>query len=291
MNIKLYSVNAFTAHDRGGNPAGVVLNANRLSEQQMLSIAKQIGYSETAFVSNSSKATHRVRFFTPTEEVDLCGHATIATWSLMQQQALHSPGTYSQETLAGVLKVHISENGLIFMEQAKPQFFESIAKGDASPLLGISESDIHSKITPQIVSTGLRDLIVGVQNTSVLDALNPDFDAMVTFSRQHDITGLHVLGLLENDDSIASARNFAPAVGIPEESATGTSNGGLLCYLRRNELLQEQLVYRIEQGKSMGKLSYIYGKFEGDTVWIGGRATVTGQLEDMKGKLRKELAK
>ena len=79
-----YTVNAFTANGEHGNPAGVVLDAEHLSDEQMLTIARQIDLSETAFVSASSRADYRIRFFTTTDEVDLCGHATIAAWSLLR---------------------------------------------------------------------------------------------------------------------------------------------------------------------------------------------------------------
>ena len=81
--IKVYTLNAFTDDVSGGNPAGVVLDADNLTEKQMQGIAKKVGFSETAFVMSSDSADFRVRFFTPSDEVDLCGHATIATFKLL----------------------------------------------------------------------------------------------------------------------------------------------------------------------------------------------------------------
>src|SRR6185369_17713524 len=84
MKIKVFTLNSFAKTQEGGNPAGVVLDSGNLSEVQMLAAAKEVGFSETAFVGKSNKADFKVRFFTPTDEVDLCGHATIATYALMQ---------------------------------------------------------------------------------------------------------------------------------------------------------------------------------------------------------------
>jgi predicted PhzF superfamily epimerase YddE/YHI9 len=99
-----------------------------------------------------------------------------------------------------------------------------------------------------------------------------------TGSKRHKVSGLHVFGLLENAGSIARTRNFAPADGIDEEAATGTSNGALLCYLKAYEELQPQDIYRIEQGEAMRKPSYIYGRFQNDIVWVGGNAAVIDRV-------------
>ena len=274
MPTKLYVVNAFTAHSKHGNPAGVVLGAEAMDEKKMLAMAAEVDLSETAFVSSSDTAAYRVRFFTPTVEVPLCGHATIATWSLLHQLGQVTTGTHMQETNAGLLQVTIRDDGLTFMEQAEATFFETIAPTDIAPLLGIPVDTFHAGLSPRIVSTGIRDLLVPVNNTSVLGTLQPDLEAIAAFSRQHDISGFHVFAMDGSSQSLASARNFAPADGIPEESATGTSNGALLCYLKHEGVLPERDVYRIEQGEAMGQLSYVYGTFKGGRVWVGGEATV-----------------
>ncbi len=272
MTSRRYVVNAFTANGQNGNPAGVVLGADGLSAKAMQSIAAEIGLAETAFVSNSDKATKQVRFFTPTIEEPLCGHATIATWSLLQQLNEVPVGLHTQETGAGVLKVRIESDGMVFMEQSAATFFEEIAATDIMMLLGLDEVDFHAVLHPQIVSTGIRDLLVPVADKLVLAKLQPDLGGIAEFSRQQDISGFHVFALLEDSQSLASARNFAPADGIPEECATGTSNGALLCLIRSKGLLPRQATHRIEQGEAMNRLSYIYGMFEGGVVWVGGEA-------------------
>lgn len=92
-------LNAFTAHASGGNPAGVVLEADDLSDAQMREIAQQAGFSETAFVTGSALATKHIKFFTPVEEVDLCGHATIAVWSYLFQRGLLPSGLFESNTM------------------------------------------------------------------------------------------------------------------------------------------------------------------------------------------------
>jgi PhzF family phenazine biosynthesis protein len=274
MPENIYVVNAFTARGKNGNPAGVMLQADGLDEQDMLAIAAKAGLSETAFISRSDHATRKVRFFTPTTEVDLCGHATIATWSLLHKLGEISAGTYTQETKAGLLKVTIHNDGLVFMEQTAAVFFDEIKPAEIADMLDSKAGDFHRSLRPQIVSTGIKDLLVPVIDKSVLGRLRPNLNAIADFSRRHDISGFHVVALLEDEQSVASARNFAPADGIPEECATGTSKGALLCYLKKEGILSGQDVYRIEQGEAMGQLSYIYGTFENGTVWVGGEAAI-----------------
>jgi len=277
--VRVVEVNAFTAGVNGGNGAGVVFDADNMSSEEMLVVAAKVGFSETAFVSSSVRATHKIRFFTPTEEVDLCGHATVATWSLMLQLGKHQPGIYSQETLAGILGVTISEDGLVFMQQKEPMFFDMVDIKELSQALGIGENDYHEQLKPQIVSTGLKDILVPIKDEAILSLLAPNFEALTELSKKYAVIGLHVFCLIDNQPSVAAARNFAPLVGIPEESATGTSNGALLCYLREHGALRTGACHRIEQGRAMHKLSYIYGKFENNSIWIGGHATVIKTLE------------
>jgi PhzF family phenazine biosynthesis protein len=279
MKVTASIVNAFTAGGKNGNPAGVVLNAGTFSDEQLLKVAAKLGFSETAFVSPSKEAEYELRFFTPTNEVDLCGHATIATWSLMHQKGLCPAGNFTQQTKAGLLGLTIARDGLVYMEQKKAEFYEYILPASIAPLLGIAENKFHDRLKPQIVSTGIRDLLVPLKDKKTLAELRVDLGTIAHFSRQQNISGLHIFGLLQDGESIASCRNFAPADGIDEEAATGTSNGALLCYLQTYGELKEQATYRIEQGESMGRLSYIYGKFVQDIVWIGGEARAVNEVE------------
>jgi len=170
----LHEVNAFTADGKNGNPAGVVLHADDLSEQQMQLIATQAGFAETAFVSMHKNATRELRFFTQTNEVDLCGHATIASWALMHQKGELPAGDYTQQTKASLLRVAIMEDGLVFMEQNPARFYEEVPVSVISPLVGIRNDAFHDVLKPQIVSTGIRDLFVPVKEKAILARLLPD---------------------------------------------------------------------------------------------------------------------
>ena len=200
--------------------------------------------------------------------------ATIATWSLLHHNGLPA-GNYTQETLAGVLKVTVQSEGLVFMEQAPAKFYEEVPRSELAAMLGIAEDDFHETLAPQVVSTGLKDAMVPLNDEAALAKLRPDFAAITELSKKYDITGLHVFALCKDGGSLTAARNFCPLYGIPEEAATGTCSGAMLCYLREHGALPKGDVYRAEQGRAMGELSYIYGMFVDDIVWIGGEAAAS----------------
>jgi PhzF family phenazine biosynthesis protein len=283
MEITVAILNSFTCGNLGGNPAGVVVDADSLSDLQMQSIATQLGLSETAFVQSSHTADYRVRFFTPQTEIDLCGHATIATFAFLHFTKRLNSGKYTQETKAGILEIEILENGLVFMEQVLPIFSASVERSRVAKVLEIPESWMTNH--PQIISTGVNDLFVELDTRHHLFSIQPNSKAIAQFSEEIDCIGIHAFTLDKvNPKSVAHSRNFAPRVGIDEESATGTSNGALACYLFENHKLDltHGNHFILEQGYSMNSPSEIHAKLltksgKIDRVQIGGYARVSGQ--------------
>lgn len=293
MNIKVYTLNAFAEDENGGNPAGVVANDYGLDDNQMQKIAKEIGFSETAFVLKSDKADFKVRFFTPTEEVDFCGHATIGTFYLLKHLGIISPGRYTQETKAGVLAVDILEDGTVIMEQSKPKYLRTIEKStddfkEVCDSLGIKTGDTGIDFM-EVVSTGLADLIVPVKSVEILNHMQPNMELIKEISIKHQITGYHVFAL-KTGDITAECRNFAPAVGIDEESATGSASGALGAFLVKNNLVEiseNQVQMTFEQGMQMNRPSKITvnvgvnreNKRQVESVFVGGKASNVQNVE------------
>lgn len=280
MQVKVYTLNAFGKTSNGGNPAGVVLDADHLSEEMMQKIAKKVGFSETAFIQKSKVADFKVRFFTPSEEVDLCGHATIAAFYVLAHEGFIHPGKYKQETKAGVLDLEVKKDRTILMNQALPQFLEVIDKKEIADSLNIAEDQISSDLPIQIVSTGLKDILVPIKSLDDLLSINPDFYKITNISKKYHVVGYHAFTLETKFDSTAHCRNFAPLYDIPEESATGTSNGALSCYLfKYGKVTKENknnLVF--EQGYSMNQPSEIRTSLLTDDkniieVKVGGNAS------------------
>lgn len=251
--VHVYVMSAFSKENKGGNKAGVVLNREDLTVQQKMDVAKQLGYSETAFVTKSDKADYKIEYFTPTDEVPLCGHATIATFSLLQHLNLLKKRSYLIETKAGVLRMKLSEDGMIFMEQNKPQYLDVL---DAEQFTGcLEEKWIDKKYPIQIISTGLKDIMMPVDSVEHLAELQPDFQVMGELSKDLQVVGVHAFAITEEMKTMAICRNFAPLYGIDEESATGTANCALASYLFRH--YQKKNRYVFEQGHQLGQISQI----------------------------------
>lgn len=267
MKVHVYEIRAFTDGVSGGNAAGVVIHpdASSLRSSQMLEISARMGFSETAFVMESDQADYKVRFFTPTEEVELCGHATIGTfWLLEHLGHLKGRETLVQETKAGLLKIRVSPEEIL-MEQAKPEFGPILEPEEIFWSLGLSEEAQAPGLPVQIVSTGLKDILVPVNSIEALRLIHPDLEEIRRISEAYGVTGYHCFALQSGLDLTqgttrpgftAWCRNFAPLFGIDEESATGTSSGALAAYLSAYGAVS----------KDAGAYSGVSGTDERDTV-------------------------
>jgi len=255
-DVNVILVNSFTKGGSGGNAAGVVLKADSLSDEQKLQVAKEVGFSETAFVSSDSEYDFEVSFYTTTDEVDFCGHATVAAFSTMFEQGVIGAGNYIQKTKAGALSVEVEANGKVVMQQKLPEYLGQFSPDEIATMLGVDPKIISStKLPVEVVSTGLPDVIIPVQNGN-LDDVKPNDALISAFCKKHQVVGFHVFELNEKGAlTTASCRNFAPLYGISEESATGTSNGALACYLAKHLGLEGELVF--EQGRAMNCISQI----------------------------------
>jgi len=286
MKVKVYTLNSFAKCIEGGNPAGVVLNADDLSEDSMKKIAGMIGFSETAFVMKSGLADFKVRFFTPNEEVDICGHATIGTFSTLLSKSLIKPGKYLQETKAGILSVKLNEDFSIMMNQTAPSYYQTISKEEIADSLNITINEMIEELPIQIVSTGLRDILIPIKSIDMVNRIKPNFEKVSKISSKYNTIGYHIFTLESLNDSNAYCRNFAPLYGIPEESATGTSNSALACYLFKYDKIKPENANHIiiEQGYSMEKPSEIIVDLiaEGKDiieVKVGGKALNLSEIE------------
>jgi len=265
---QLFKVRGFTKDGKGGNKAGVYMFADDLSDDQMQEIACELGYSETAFVMHSKKADYKVRFFTPTKEVDLCGHATISAFHVLRSLDVIGDSIYTQETKAGILKINVIL-GQVYMQQLTPSYDQAV---DPSLISSCFENiSYHEDLKPYVVSTGLKEIFVPVKDKKTLDELVPNIKKMIEVANLYDAIGMHVFALDGEVD--AYGRNFAPVVGIDEESATGTSNGALACYLHK--FYKKKHFYTLKQGYAMNQPSEIkvyldYKTTKITDVWVGG---------------------
>lgn len=283
--MKFYIADAFAEELFGGNPAGVVLipeGEDFPAESLMVRTAAELRYSETAFVKRLGEKAFHLRYFTPTDEVDLCGHATIASFGVLVEEGLIRSGDFcSLQTKAGSLQVEIRQ-GMVFMEMGEAALLGPVPDLPAlAGVLGISESDFAME--PAIVSTGLPDILAPIRNRDLLLTMKPDFPAMAELSNELSVVGVHAFCLDPERQVTAWCRNFAPLYGIDEEAATGTANGALTEYLYRQGILKDEDESLYLQGESMGRPSKIHGIFsanEKPRIRIGGscRMLAKGEL-------------
>lgn len=277
--IKVHLVNSFTRNNSGGNPAGVVLYPPKLSIEQKTAIARQVGFSETAFVYLGKDTDFNVEFFTSEGEVDFCGHATLAVFFTLHSLGLLSEGNYKQQTKAGILDVAITSNNIV-MGQTLPTMRQGPDVNNVAAALGVHSNAITETSLPVIIiSTGLPDIIVPVQ-TGQLDTLQPNFKALAKLSHEFNAIGFHVFELSNNPSITAHCRNFAPLYGIDEESATGSASGALGCYLVKY-VFPNETHFQFEQGRAMACSSLIKviidtKEEEISRVRAGGQASMIG---------------
>jgi PhzF family phenazine biosynthesis protein len=255
--IAVHIVNAFVRDGAGGNPAGVVVDADDLSEADMQQTAAAVGVSETAFVSRSTAAGFKLDFFTPNMRIAHCGHATIAAFSYLVSIGRVGEGTTSKETVDGSRRITI-RNGIPYMEQRAPDYDDPanwISRGtseqDVVDSLGLNGGLLDERARPVVVNTGNRFLLVGVGTADILRSIIPDFAAIESVSEKLELIGYYIYtteGIDAEHD--ASTRMFAPRYAIPEEAATGMAAGTLGCLLY-DRLGMRKRHFVIEQGSSM----------------------------------------
>ena len=249
--VTVQILNAFTENDKGGNPAGVVLNADALSHENKLAIAQKVGLSETAFVSSSNTADFKLDFYTPTKQIAHCGHATIAAFSYLKQLGLLKGKTSSKETIDGNRKIEI-QGDLAFMEQLAPTYVDPVEReNDILNSLGLTKEDLLPNAPIQVVNTGNSFLLIPVKDVKTLEDITPHFDAIENISEAYDLIGYYVFTTNVTAHEIdATTRMFAPRYGILEEAGTGMAAGPLASYLF--DVLQlKKTIFKIQQGKYM----------------------------------------
>lgn len=251
QNINVAIINAFVDNNNGGNPAGVVLDADNFSNDEKLIIAQKVGLSETAFVSKSNTADFKLDFFTPTKQIAHCGHATIATFSYLSQLGRIQSKNSSKETIDGNREIFI-ENEVAFMEQKAPSYTTTQNnKQLILKSLGLKDSDLLNNAPILVVNTGNAFAIIPVASMEILKAVEPDFDLISQISDEYDLIGYYVFSTqTKENDRDASTRMFAPRYGIQEEAGTGMAAGPLASYLYEILGLKKER-YHIEQGNFM----------------------------------------
>ncbi|WP_224332564.1 PhzF family phenazine biosynthesis protein [Haloprofundus halobius] len=270
-------VDAFTAEPLAGNAAGVVPDADGLSVEQMQAVARELSVSETAFLHPSGSADRRVRYFTPTQEVDLCGHATVAAHAHLFEENAIDAGVHALETNVGDLDIEVTEDGFVWMTQAQPTVRPVDVDYDrVSDALGVPVDSLRAvadDLPAAVASTGLPFLVLGVDFLEAVGGATPDTSAVAALADDHGATGVYLFTFDTLDaESTLHARMFAPGAGVAEDPVTGTASGACGAYLRHVgafDVLPDEMQF--EQGEFVDRPGRVRVRV-GDAVRVGGRA-------------------
>ena len=264
--------------------AEILLTQQAAAGEGYRALAGELKHSETAFVRRTGEGSFHIRYFTPAEEVDLCGHATIASFTVLRERRAIGPGTYALHTRSGDLSIQVGADA-VWMDMAPPADGRSFSEEEQAELYaayGLSLADRPEGLEAQAVSTGLLDILLPVRDLAALERAEQNEGEVTRLSERYGVVGVHMF-CPSTPDAAAHCRNFAPLYAIPEEAATGTSNGALTYYLYRRGLTAAGAENRFVQGEKMGKPSEILSRLtdggDGVKVQVGGRAVLALRCE------------
>jgi PhzF family phenazine biosynthesis protein len=242
---------AFSDDPKGGNPAGVVLDADDLSDDEMLAIAGDVGYSETAFVTGREPGgRYRVRYFSPLAEVAFCGHATVATAVAL------GAGEHLFVTNAGDVPVSV-DGGRATLTSVPPEVSD-LEAGDLARLLAAlrwSEFDLDETLPPRVAYAGVFHPILAAVSRRRLAELDYDVPALKALMEERGWTTVQLI--FRTADDAFDVRDPFPGGGVYEDPATGAAAAALGGYLRELWLVPDDAVVELRQGDDLGRPSRI----------------------------------
>jgi PhzF family phenazine biosynthesis protein len=236
---------AFSADPRGGNPAGVVLDASGLTDADMLRIAAEVGYSETAFVTaDHDDGARRVRYFSPLAEVPFCGHATVATAVAL------GPGEHRFLTNAGEVPVTVDADRRATLTSVATSTAE-LGRADLAALLAAlrwDEQDLDPDLPPRVAYAGAYHPVIAVRTRERLADLAYDQPALKELMEQRGWTTVQLVWRRSADTF--DVRDPFPVGGVYEDPATGAAAAAFGGYLRELGCTGE---FTLHQGDDMGR--------------------------------------
>ena len=280
--INVFHYDAFTNKPNMGNPAGIVLEADGLTEEDMQRIAEKVGFNETSFVLSSEVADIRMRYFTPGFEMDLCGHGTVGTiYALRERGLLEEKTNLTIETKAGILPIQIgaNENGETFikMRQAASQFKDFAgSKEELAHSIGLEVTDLDASVPIVYGSTGNWTVIVPIKNLDACERMKPKNEAFPSVLKEIPKASIHPVCLETYDEQVQMhGRHFSsPYAGTIEDPVTGTASGVMgayyATYLEKD--FDHELELIVEQGQEINKdgrvMVYVTKDVENDNLQI-----------------------
>ncbi|WP_025115241.1 PhzF family phenazine biosynthesis protein [Lysinibacillus fusiformis] len=288
--VEFFYVDAFTTETFGGNPAGVIPNAENLTDEDMQKIANELNLSETAFLlpTSNADANYKIKYFTPTKEVDFCGHATLGTAWLMATKYnwMDKDDKIVFESNIGLIPVKwLMENNQltrVSMTQVRPQVKSiDISPAVVANLVGIHETDIDDRYPIKIANTGVPHLMVPVKTRQAIDQAEPKLNELKKMNNDFNISTTHLFTFDTNGQFDIYTRDFCPNIGIDEDPVTGAANGALGGYLYLENILAQQETHQlmIGQGHTINRPGILYVAITPDAenavIEVAGAAVVS----------------
>ncbi len=287
-------LDVFTNQAFGGNQLAVFTDAEDLSSTTMQQFAKELNLAEITFVLPPQHAQNdfHIRIFTPAMELPMAGHPTVGTAYILAKMGLialdESPKIVRFEEQVGVIEVSIQHKEgdiqQIQMHQPLPEFKTIFEDKEAfAELLSIDANSIRDDLPIQVVTTGVPFVFIPIRDLATMHQLKVRLDVWETLLKDTDSPHIFTFSLeTETDDATVHSRMFAPAMGIPEDPATGAASGPLGAYMAKYNLVTDTRNILSEQGMEMGRSSFIYidigyedGEFQ--HVVIGGACVHMGE--------------
>jgi PhzF family phenazine biosynthesis protein len=251
-DVEILRYAAFSADPAGGNPAGVVLDASALSGPEMLAVAAEVGYSETAFLTEDRGAgVYRVRYFSPLAEVPFCGHATVGTAVALADR--RGPGRVVFVTNVGDVPVTVDDQRRATLTSVGARVAE-LAPEDLAALLAALRWDareLDPALPPRVAYAGAYHPVIAAASRQRLADLDYDVPALKALMLQREWTTVQLVWR-EAGDRFA-VRNPFPVGGVYEDPATGAAAAAFGGYLRAERLVPDDAVVHLAQGDDLGR--------------------------------------
>ncbi len=253
---------AFTIDPAGGTPAGVWIGDALPPAHEMLRIAAEVGYSETAFLApdaSGARGAYRVRYFSPLAEVAFCGHATIASGVALAERG--APDELTLRTNDGEVGVNVRSgpdgHHVATLTSVEPSV--RAVPGEllerALDLLGWDRAELDPRLPPAIGFAGVHHLILAVRDHATLARMAYDFDPMQALMLERELTTLQLIW--REGPLRFRARDPFPVGGVVEDPATGAAAAALGAYLRDRGEIRPPATFEIAQGVEMGRPSLL----------------------------------
>jgi len=273
-------VDVFTDRALAGNQLCVCPDTPDLPEDLMQAVAKEIGFSETTFVTSIERDRYAMRIFTPGQELPFAGHPTLGTAFVLAAEGRIEPNA-TQVVAAGEVPVEIDVTaGFVWMQQLPPGFGAEVLAEDAAAAVGLDAGALATRALPTVVSTGVGHLMAQARDDDAVAAARPDVPRLAEVMAASNSGGLYLFAF-DPEARTAHSRLFASGLGVDEDAATGSAAGPLGAYLVQ-QLGAEPGRFTVRQGIEMGRPSTLLVDVArtpdgGVSVRVGGGVVIVGR--------------